>query len=166
MAKLCKRHWWFPALRWDRIPIVKKPKVNRPMIPMRKSDNGLSRFAQKCRHFICLTIVGRNVTINKQFLVNNQDFALFLYYYSSCPDSPSSCGWNEFSAPGPNPQILYGALVGGPDEFDNFVNDRQDYIYNEVTCDYNAGFQSAVAGNLKTRNIKNKFEYDNWHRKQ
>ncbi|XP_072033079.1 endoglucanase E-4-like [Amphiura filiformis] len=65
---------------------------------------------------------------------------------SSCPDLPAPCGWNEFSAPGPNPQILNGALVGGPDEFDNFVNDRTDYIYNEVTCDYNAGFQSAVAG--------------------
>ena len=43
----------------------------------------------------------------------------------------------------------YGALVGGPDQWDNYVDDRGDYIANEVACDYNAGFQSAVAA-LKT----------------
>lgn len=42
-------------------------------------------------------------------------------------------------------QVLYGALVGGPDEFDNYEDKRNDYVTNEVTCDYNAGFQSAVA---------------------
>lgn len=42
--------------------------------------------------------------------------------------------------------MLYGALVSGPDENDNYKDLRQEYIYNEVTLDYNAGFQSAVAG--------------------
>ncbi|XP_071508996.1 endoglucanase A-like [Diadema antillarum] len=64
---------------------------------------------------------------------------------SSCPDLPASCGWNEYNADGPNPQTLYGALVGGPDQWDNYVDDRGDYKQNEVACDYNAGFQSAVA---------------------
>jgi len=36
--------------------------------------------------------------------------------------------------------------VGGPDVNDNFVDDRTDYIKNEVATDYNAGFTSAVAG--------------------
>jgi hypothetical protein len=36
-------------------------------------------------------------------------------------------------------------MVGGPDKYDNYVDDRQDYIHNEVAMDYNAGFQSAVA---------------------
>jgi hypothetical protein len=35
--------------------------------------------------------------------------------------------------------------VGGPDENDNYVDDRSDYVKNEVATDYNAGFQSAVA---------------------
>jgi hypothetical protein len=35
--------------------------------------------------------------------------------------------------------------VGGPDENDNYVDDRADYVKNEVATDYNAGFQSAVA---------------------
>ena len=46
----------------------------------------------------------------------------------------------------PNPHILYGALVGGPDHKDQFTDNRNDYIKNEVACDFNAGFQSAVAG--------------------
>ena len=50
---------------------------------------------------------------------------------------------NNFS--GPNPFVLYGALVGGPDANDNYVDDRNDYVANEVACDYNAGFQSAIA---------------------
>ena len=36
-------------------------------------------------------------------------------------------------------------MVGGPDENDFYEDKRDDYIKNEVTCDYNAGFQSAVA---------------------
>lgn len=47
---------------------------------------------------------------------------------------------------GENPNLLVGALVGGPDENDNYTDLRTDYVHNEVACDYNAGFQSAVAG--------------------
>jgi len=64
---------------------------------------------------------------------------------SSCPDAPTPCDWNTFNSPNPNFHVLSGALVGGPDENDNYVDDRADYIHNEVATDYNAGFQSAVA---------------------
>jgi Glycosyl hydrolase family 9 len=50
----------------------------------------------------------------------------------SCPDMPASCGWNEFNSPNPNGQILEGALVGGPDINDNYVDARDDYRANEV----------------------------------
>ena len=67
---------------------------------------------------------------------------------SSCPTT-GSCTWDQLYAEGPNPQILYGALVGGAkDESGNYVDDRDDYISNEVAVDYNAGFQSALAGLL------------------
>jgi hypothetical protein len=46
----------------------------------------------------------------------------------------------------PNPQVLLGGLVGGPDINDNWVDDRGDYVKNEVALDYNAGFQASVAG--------------------
>jgi hypothetical protein len=65
---------------------------------------------------------------------------------SSCRDRPAPCDWTDYGLPGPNPQILYGALVGGPDANDGYVDDRNDYVANEVTCDYNCGFQGAVAG--------------------
>ncbi|XP_006826094.2 endoglucanase E-4-like [Saccoglossus kowalevskii] len=65
---------------------------------------------------------------------------------SSCPDYPEPCDWAQHKDPDPNPQIAYGALVGGPDINDNFVDDRTDFRSNEVACDFNAGFQSALAG--------------------
>lgn len=64
---------------------------------------------------------------------------------SSCPDAPTVCDWNTFNTDGPNFHVLTGALVGGPDQNDNYADDRQDYVQNEVADDYNAGFQSAVA---------------------
>ncbi|XP_063923756.1 uncharacterized protein LOC135137909 [Zophobas morio] len=65
---------------------------------------------------------------------------------SSCPDLPEPCGWKQFTWKGPNPQILYGALVSGPDQNDHYEDIRDEFLYNEVTLDYNAGFQSTVAG--------------------
>ncbi len=66
--------------------------------------------------------------------------------FRSCPNPPEVCDWNDYSSPDPNPHILYGALVGGPDQDGVYTDDRSDYISNEVACDYNAGFQSVIAG--------------------
>lgn len=65
---------------------------------------------------------------------------------SSCPQYPASCqdAWSQ-NQPGPNPQPLYGAMVGGPDESDGYTDDRMDYIHNEVACDYNAAFVGVLA---------------------
>ncbi len=41
---------------------------------------------------------------------------------------------------------LYCALVGGPDAMDYHHDETKDYIYNEVTDDYNAAFTGALAG--------------------
>ena len=69
------------------------------------------------------------------------------------PEKPhhrgSSCEMGEpcqLSDPEENPNILYGALVGGPDRNDVWLDDRSDHVRNEVAIDYNAGFQSSVAG--------------------
>ncbi|XP_037042777.1 endoglucanase E-4-like [Bradysia coprophila] len=64
---------------------------------------------------------------------------------SSCPNMPAPCDWSHFHAPGPNPQTLHGALVGGPDINDNWADNRDDYVTNEVAIDYNAAFQGALA---------------------
>lgn len=65
---------------------------------------------------------------------------------SSCPDLPEPCeaSWAQDQT-GPNPQVLYGAMVGGPDQDDGYVDDRMDYMHNEVACDYNAALTGALA---------------------
>jgi hypothetical protein len=41
--------------------------------------------------------------------------------------------------------VLYGALVGGPGASDDYSDERNNYINNEVACDYNAAFTGALA---------------------
>jgi len=64
------------------------------------------------------------------------------------PHHRASHGSKTLSALEPKDQVhvLWGALVGGPDAFDYHRDDTNDYIYNEVAVDYNAGFVGASAG--------------------
>lgn len=55
------------------------------------------------------------------------------------------CGWAAFDSPAPNPHIVAGALVGGPDVQDRYQDRRNNYIQNEVAIDYNAGFTGLLA---------------------
>ncbi|KAL4535098.1 hypothetical protein Ndes2526B_g06009 [Nannochloris sp. 'desiccata'] len=70
---------------------------------------------------------------------------------ASCPSPTSStCDWNNYNSDGPNPQVIKGALVGGPGgPGDEYIDSRQDYRSNEVAVDFNAGFTGALAGLLK-----------------
>jgi len=66
---------------------------------------------------------------------------------SLCPDAPQKCDWSTFQGSQPNAHVLNGALVGGPKAADDYYkDDRNDYVMNEVACDYNAGFQGMLAG--------------------
>ena len=71
---------------------------------------------------------------------------MYILHCSSCPLHPAPCGWNEYNSGGPNPQVLHGALIGSPDENDDYDDRRNDYVKNEVATDYNAAFQSTLAG--------------------
>ncbi len=73
---------------------------------------------------------------------------------SSCPIPPAGCNAYTMTFNGPNPQILTGAMVGGPGKDDGYTDSRSDYVHNEVACDYNAGFQSAVAALAHLKDIK------------
>ena len=59
----------------------------------------------------------------------------------------SGVGWDGFRNGLPNENILYGALVGGPSQANDFAytDVRSDYIANEVAIDYNSGFTGALA---------------------
>ncbi|XP_076451392.1 endoglucanase E-4-like [Babylonia areolata] len=67
---------------------------------------------------------------------------------ASCPDQPQPCGEAQLHAAGPSPQLLKGALVGGPDQGGHYTDSREDYVVNEVAVDYNSGYTSALAGIL------------------
>ncbi|XP_060533137.1 endoglucanase E-4-like [Cylas formicarius] len=69
-----------------------------------------------------------------------------LHAASSCPDRPAACGWEFIHSSEPNPQILYGALVSGPDGNDYYEDLREDFLYNEVGLDFNSGFQNVLVG--------------------
>jgi len=72
---------------------------------------------------------------------------------SICAPAPASCDWGVYSDTSQdNYHTLFGALVGGPDANDNYQDIRTDYVMAEVTCDYNAGFQSSVAGLIHFKN--------------
>ena len=63
------------------------------------------------------------------------------------PHHRAASGVADINDPGPNRHILYGALVGGPSAPDDnaYIDDRNNYITNEVALDYNAGFTGALA---------------------
>jgi endoglucanase len=49
----------------------------------------------------------------------------------------------------PAKHLLTGALVGGPDQNDRFLDDANQYQYTEVAIDYNAGLVGVLAGAVK-----------------
>ena len=51
----------------------------------------------------------------------------------------------RIATPDQSRHILYGALVGGPDQQDQYSDERANHVMNEVSTDYNAGFTSALA---------------------
>ncbi|MBR6580395.1 MAG: glycoside hydrolase family 9 protein [Ruminococcus sp.] len=51
---------------------------------------------------------------------------------------------NDIYMPEQNRHILYGALVGGPNQDGSYEDDRNNYINNEVATDYNAGFTAIL----------------------
>lgn len=53
---------------------------------------------------------------------------------------------NNMNDPPNHKHTLYGALVGGPGGSDDYNDVTTDYVYNEVSIDYNAGFVGALAG--------------------
>ncbi len=56
---------------------------------------------------------------------------------------------NSMNNPTEHRHILWGALVGGPDNSDYHMDSTTEYAYNEVAVDYNAAFVGACAGLFK-----------------
>ena len=70
---------------------------------------------------------------------------------SSCPLPPKSCGWEYFSTTEPNPNILTGALVGGPALDGSYFDKRDNYVQNEVALDYSYGLTGVLAAIVEAK---------------
>ena len=82
---------------------------------------------------------------------NQPFFSYVIGYGNNYPRAPhhrsSSC-WGPGNCPcggGQQAHPLYGAMVGGPGEWDDYTDSCQDYVHTAVATDYNAGFTSGVA---------------------
>ena len=65
-------------------------------------------------------------------------------------DKWSNIGQTEGEDAKPHAHILYGALVGGPDQKDSYSDKIGDYQYTEVAIDYNAGYTAALCAMVES----------------
>ncbi|XP_039268711.2 uncharacterized protein LOC120343563 [Styela clava] len=101
-------------------------------------------FAQKQIHYM-LGDTGRSYVVGF-----GRKYPKFPHHRgSSCKLNDRSCNWGDFNSMSPNPMILHGALVGGPNRKDVFVDERKNFKSTEVTLDHNSCFQGALAGLLQ-----------------
>lgn len=111
----------------------------------RPADRGACRRFAREQLDYCLGSTGRSFVVG----VGRDPPARPHHRAASCPPGPAACGWDCLHAPGPNPHVLRGALVGGPPGGDgSHRDDRQDYQGNEVALTYNAAYTSALAAML------------------
>jgi hypothetical protein len=78
--------------------------------------------------------------INRCYIVGYSDIS------AKYPHHRAASGLSKCEDPDEHKYVLYGALVGGPGANDQHIDATSDYIYNEVTIDYNAAFVGACAG--------------------
>lgn len=80
---------------------------------------------------------------------------------ASCPDMPKTCDWAQYSSPFPNPQILVGGMVGGPegplvnpiDPDASYVDERSNFAGNEVAVDYVSALTTVLVSVLESMNV-------------
>ncbi len=84
-------------------------------------------------------LIGDN-PINRSYVVGYGDNA------AKFPHHRAASGLTKCEDTADQKHVLYGALVGGPDTEDQHNDVTADWVYNEVTIDYNAAFTGACAG--------------------
>lgn len=136
-----------------------------------KSSSGMSSFQTwgNLRYVTaeCMTMLAYNKTYPNQSYVdyaksqidyilgkNPRAMSYEVGYGSNFPKFPhnrAASGRKEFAPYNekktqPELHIIYGELVGGPDQSDNYSDDIEKYECSEGGIDYNAGFVGALAG--------------------
>lgn len=72
----------------------------------------------------------------------------------SCAEGDKWLNTNE-----PNPNILFGAMVGGPDQNDNFLDERDKPWFTEPTISSNAGLVAALIAHYDPSMLRRKGEF-------
>lgn len=105
----------------------------------------------------CDNCTQSKVSTYKDFLKSQVDYALgstgrsFVVGYGvNPPEHPhhrtAHSSWtDQMSSPDYHRHTIYGALVGGPDATDGYTDKIDNFVNNEIACDYNAGFTGALA---------------------
>ena len=84
-------------------------------------------------------VLGDN-PLGMSYEIGYSDFSAYNAHHRTAHGS-----WkNDIYTPVKNRHTLYGALVGGPNQDGTYVDDRNNYINNEVATDYNAGFTALL----------------------
>lgn len=84
-------------------------------------------------------IMGNN-PLKRSYIVGYNENSVKYPHHRACS------GLTKCEDPDEHRYVLYGALAGGPDNADGHNDTTADWIYNEVTIDYNAAFVGACAG--------------------
>jgi len=112
------------------------------------SNDGYAKFAKEQIDIL----LGNNPEQRSYVVGFGSNYPLRPHHRSSSCPTYGYCGISALTNTAPNPHVLKGALVGGPKDIQGTYNDqRDDYISSEVTLDYNAGFQSALAGLIQLK---------------
>jgi endoglucanase len=91
---------------------------------------------------------------------NPANMSYVIGYGSKYPTHPHHRAANGYTYAGgenanPAKHVLTGALVGGPDLSDKYIDDVNQYQYTEVAIDYNAAFVGALAGLMAGKQTPN-----------
>ena len=85
-------------------------------------------------------IMGKN-PLNRSYIVGYGNSAKHPHHRAA-----HGSATNSMFDPPQHRHILYGGLVGGPGAQDEHKDTTNDFVYNEVAVDYNAGLVGALAG--------------------
>ncbi|MGC8825345.1 MAG: glycoside hydrolase family 9 protein, partial [Bacteroidales bacterium] len=107
------------------------------MVYRKYADNRFDAWVQSQMQYI----LGNN-PLNRSYVVGYSNNYAKHPHHRAAHGSPS----NSMFDPPEHKHILWGALVGGPGSEDEHVDATNDFIYNEVAIDYNAGLVGALAG--------------------
>ncbi|RKP25141.1 beta-1,4-endoglucanase 1 [Syncephalis pseudoplumigaleata] len=105
----------------------------RPFVMHLSRSPSLEKFVKQQIDYV----IGENPA-RRSYIVGADRSSPQRAHHAAAQGVPKGEGWRNYTSMTPNRHVLYGALVGGPDRHDMFIDRRDDYRHNEPALDYNA----------------------------